>query len=101
MSEKMVAFSNKRRETIVKKDKASKELNKEFQRAFRKEKKQHLNDTCKDYEDGDRHGRIRKVSQKFSDLKRTASNWNAKRYRWTDNKLFQKIFVLKNTEGIY
>lgn len=93
MSEKIVEFSQKKRETIVKKDKSKQRTQQRIQRALRKDKKQYFNDTCKDYENGDRHGKIWKLYQRHSDLKRTASNRNAVR-------LFQKDFLKKDGRSI-
>lgn len=71
MSELTVEITKKRRDAKAKEgNNLSKELNTEFQRTVRRDKKQYYNNFCKDIEVGNKHEEAWKVFQKISELRR-------------------------------
>ena len=68
MSEKALQIAVKRREV---KSKGEKELNAEFQRIAKKDKKALLSDQCKEIEENNRMGNTRDLFKKIRDTKGT------------------------------
>ena len=73
MSEEALQITEKRREAKCKGENA--ELNAEFQRIARRDKKAFLSDHCKEIEENKRMGKTRDLFKKTRDIKGTLSNY--------------------------
>ena len=58
------------------------QVNAEFQRVARREKKDFLSEQCKEIEENNRMGRTRDLFKKIRDTKGTMQGWHNKRQKW-------------------
>ena len=69
MSEKALQIAEKRREAKGKREREDTQLNAEFQRIARRDKKAFLSEQCKEIEENNRMGKTRDLFQKIRDTK--------------------------------
>ena len=71
MSDKALQIAEKRREEKSKRENSNTQLNAEFQRIARRDKKAFLSDQCKKIEENNRMGKTRDLFKKMRDTKGT------------------------------
>ena len=83
MSEKTLQTPEKRREVKGREEmERYTQVNAEFQRVARREKKDFLSEQCKEIEENNRMGRTRDLFKKIRDTKGTMQGWHNKRQKW-------------------
>ena len=71
MSEKALQIAEKRREAKGKREREDTQLNTNFQRVARRDKKAFLSDQCKEIKENNRVEKIRDLFKKIGDIKGT------------------------------